>query len=129
MNILIVEDDSDAAQVLEKNLIQWGYEVEQATTCAEALKKVRLFDFDLILLDLFLPDGQGHTLIPDFKQLAPDAVIVTMTGHNTRELEQEVRRLGVLYYMIKPFDTNHLKSIVQHIAGNKGFVIHAESRA
>jgi len=129
MNILLVEDDPDAAQILEKNLSQWGHEVEQAATCSEAVKKVRLFDFDLILLDLFLPDGLGHSLIPDFKQVAPEAIIVTMTGHNTRDLEQEVRRLGVLFYMIKPFETKHLQSMVQHIAGNKGFEIHAESRA
>ncbi|RPI74258.1 MAG: response regulator [Desulfobacteraceae bacterium] len=126
MNILLIEDDPDAAQILEKNLSQWGHEVEQAATCAEALKKVRLFNFDLILLDLFLPDGQGQDLIPHFKQWAPDAVIVTMTGRNTRDLEQEVRRMGVLFYMIKPFETKHLQSMVRHIAGNKGFEVHAE---
>jgi DNA-binding response OmpR family regulator len=128
MNILLIEDDPDAVLVLEKNLSQWGHEVEQAPTCAEALQKVRLFAFDLILLDLFLPDGQGQSLIPDFKQWAPDAIIVTMTGRNTRDLEQEVRRMGVLFYMIKPFETKHLQSMIRHIAGNKGSAIRAELR-
>ena len=116
MNILIVEDDIDVSLVLTETIQYWGYSAENADTCKHALDKVKQKRFDLILLDIFLPDGKGHRLISQFKELWPDAGIVTMTGYNTRELEMEVREQGILYYMIKPFETKSLKELLDHIS-------------
>ncbi|RLB15231.1 MAG: response regulator, partial [Deltaproteobacteria bacterium] len=71
MNILIVEDDVAVTSVLTETIQRWGYRAENADTCKDALKKVKQKRFDLILLDIFLPDGKGHRLIPQFKQLCP----------------------------------------------------------
>ena len=116
MNILIVEDDVAVTSVLTETIQRWGYRAENADTCKDALKKVKQKRFDLILLDIFLPDGKGHEIIPQFKELWPDVGIVTMTGYNTRELEMEVRQQGILYYMIKPFDPMALKELLDHIS-------------
>ena len=116
MNILIVEDDVAVTSVLTETIQRWGYRAENADTCKDALKKVKQKRFDLILLDIFLPDGEGHRLIPQFKELLPDVGIVTLTGHNTRELEMEVREQGILYYMVKPFETKSLKELLDHIS-------------
>ncbi|MBW1857994.1 MAG: response regulator [Deltaproteobacteria bacterium] len=116
MNILIVEDDIDVNSVLTEIIQYWGYSAENADTCKDALSKVKEKRFNLILIDIFLPDGKGHRLIPQFKELWPDIGIVTMTGYNTRELEMEVREQGILYYMIKPFETKSLKELLDHIS-------------
>jgi DNA-binding NtrC family response regulator len=116
MNILIVEDNIDVSSVLMESIQHWGYSAENADTCKDALGKVKEKRFDLILLDIFLPDGKGHRLIPQFKELWPDAGIVTMTSYNTRELEMEVREQGIFYYMIKPFETKSLKELLDHIS-------------
>jgi DNA-binding NtrC family response regulator len=63
---------------------------------------------------------EGYELIPQFKTLCPEIGIVTMTGHNTRELEMKVREQGILYYMIKPFETKYLQSLLDHISKRLG---------
>ncbi|RPI76967.1 MAG: response regulator [Desulfobacteraceae bacterium] len=119
MNILIVEDDSDVASVLRRSLAAIGYKAEQAATCSEAIKKIQLYDFDLILLDLFLPDGMGYELIPRLKALDPGLNVIAMTAHNSRELETRVRRQGVLFYLIKPFEFKYLENILIYMAERK----------
>ena len=116
MDILVVEDDIDVSSVLTETIQHWGYSAENADTCKDALGKVKQKRLDLILLDIFLPDGKGHRLIPQFKELWPDVGIVIMTGYNTREMEREVRELGILYYMVKPFETKSLKELLDHIS-------------
>ena len=116
MNILIVEDDVDVASVLTETFQHWGYSAENVDTGKGALKKVKQKRFDLILLDIFLPDGKGHELIPKLKELWPKVGIVTMTGYNSRELEMEVREQGILYYMVKPFEIKSLKELLDHIS-------------
>ena len=116
MDILIVEDNVGGISNLTQRIREWGHSAENADTCKDALDKVKQKRFDLILLDIFLPDGEGHRLIPQFKQLCPGIGIITMTGYNTRELEMEVRQQGILYYMIKPFDPMALKELLDHIS-------------
>jgi DNA-binding NtrC family response regulator len=116
MNILIAEDNITVNSVITEIIRSWGHRVEHADTCKDALAMVREHRFDLILLDIFLPDGKGHKLIPQLKELRPELGIITMTGYNTRELETEVRKQGILYYMTKPFDTKCLKELLDHIS-------------
>lgn len=93
----------------------WGYKAEWVTTGEMALKRMKEHPFDLILLDIYLPDGPGYQLIQDFKRIKPKVHIITMTGHNSRDLEREVRKQGISYYMIKPFEIDQLRSIVDHL--------------
>jgi len=62
-----------------------------------------------------LPDCKGYDLIPKFKSINPDVKVITMTGHNSRKLEQKVRNQGILYYMVKPIETKNLKLLLDHM--------------
>ncbi len=115
MNVLIVEDDTDLSAFITDAVISWGHTAEEADTGKEAINKMYHHYFDLILLDIFLPDTKGHLLIPEIRKLWPQSNIISMTGYNSRDLEREVRKQGVLYYMIKPFDIDHLRSILDHM--------------
>ena len=127
MNVLIVEDDPTNAEWMQALIGRWQHRVERAASGQEALKRLGQRLFDLVLLDLFLPDGQGDDLIPRIKACCPQGYIVTMTGFSTRELETRIRKQGITYYLIKPFDLKHLRSIVEHISAKKGR--EAEARA
>jgi DNA-binding NtrC family response regulator len=116
MNILIVEGDFCCAQSIGEIIERWGHKVERSGSGYEALRRIKESPFDLVLLDIFLPDVEGYELISQFKKLCPDIGIVTMTGYNSRELELQVRQQGILYYMIKPFETQHLRSLLAHIS-------------
>ncbi|MCP4722806.1 MAG: response regulator, partial [Desulfobacteraceae bacterium] len=89
-----------------------------AETGKKALDIVNNELFDLILLDIFLPDTIAYDLIPKLKKGWSGMEIITMTGHSSRDLESKVRSQGILYYMVKPIDLAELKSILQHMAKN-----------
>jgi len=120
MNVLIVENQDSVAALIHEAIQEWDHKVEVSSTACDALEMVRKRPYDLVLLDLFLPEGMmGHELIPAFKVLRPHMGIVTMTGYNSRELELEVRRHGIYYYLIKPFSLGVLKEIIDHVCKMK----------
>ena len=116
MEILVVENDPGVVTPITEGIERCGHHCESSGTGEDALKMVSQKKFDLILLDIFLPDCEGHELIPRFKETWPDIGVVTMTGYNTRELEWQVRQKGIIYYMIKPFSMKEMKDILDHIS-------------
>ena len=122
MHILLVEDEASVAKVIKQQIENLGHSVETAYTGQDALKKVRKKGFDLMLLDIFLPDCRGHELIPKFREARPDLGIVTMTGYSTRELELEVRQQGILYYMVKPSSGKEMKDLLDHISKKRSLL-------
>jgi DNA-binding NtrC family response regulator len=119
MKVLIVEDDIALSSSVSDAVASWGYRTACAETGERALKKIEDENFDLVLLDVFLPDCKGHKLISQIKTKQPDIGVITMTGYNSRDLEKEVRKQGVLFYMIKPFADNQLKNILDHVNKKK----------
>ncbi|MBW1716890.1 MAG: response regulator, partial [Deltaproteobacteria bacterium] len=128
MNILVVEDDISFAQYITELVEGWNHKVERASSGKDALKRIEQSSFDLVLLDLLLPDIPGYELIPRFKKVFPDIPIVAMTGSNSRELEMKVRENGILYYMIKPFQTEDLKSLLEHLSQKHSERIESETQ-
>ena len=116
MRVLIVDDDIQVSSMLEQMIKGWGYQAEVSGTGKDTLKKINEKTFDLILLDIFLPDTQGYELIPKLKRIWSGINIITMTGYSTKELEAKVRRQGIIYYMTKPIQLENLKSILSHTA-------------
>lgn len=119
VNVLVVKSDVDAAETMKKTIQGLGHKAEISTTGNGALEKVRQTEFDLVLIDIFLPDGKGHHLIPKFKELRPNIGIVTMTHDNTRELELEARNQGIIFYMIEPGETYAVKDVIDHVYKKK----------
>ncbi|WP_155319476.1 response regulator [Desulfosarcina alkanivorans] len=113
---IIVVDSEKPEKATVKMIESCGFRVSIARTGKAALKLFGEADFDLILLDMFLPDCMGYELIPDFRKKNPDVRIISTTTYNTREIETNSRALGVTYYMSKPFRSETLKSLLKHMA-------------
>ncbi len=120
MNVLIVEDDDITTKFLTEIINRMGHTPHTAGTGKEALDILSRQSMELAFLDIFLPDGMGYELIPELRTIQPDVEIVTMTGHNTRELELKIRKYGVLLYLSKPLEVNDLKSVIDHVAKKRG---------
>ena len=116
MRILLIEDDALTAEMMTDAMQKWNQEVVLATSGKSAVKVAGSRQFDLVLLDIMLPDGFGYDFIPKMRFNQPDLKIITMTGHNTPEMEKRVRQHGITYYMAKPVNFKELKDIVNHIA-------------
>ncbi len=118
LHVLIV-DDEDLAHALGKTIEQLGHKAEVAGCYKEALKKIAEVNFDLILLDMNLSNGDGIDFISEIRQSVEDLNIVAMTSDPNRELEQKLREQRVIYYMIKPFELDELRSIINHLSRRK----------
>jgi DNA-binding response OmpR family regulator len=117
MNVLIVEDDPQVASLLHRLVQKWEHTAAIAITGLEALDRLREEKFDLILLDIFLPDMDGDELLPQINAFWTGKGIVVMTGSDSQDLEENLRRQGVIFFMVKPVNIPELEAIVQHIAG------------
>jgi len=101
--ILVVDDERQVCTFF-RHLLQGKYFVTAATTAQEAMQSIEKDFFDLILLDLKLPDGDGITLLKQFKKRHPLTEVIIMTGYSTVKTAIEAIQLGAFDYLEKPFE-------------------------
>ena len=92
--IVITEDDEDLAFVLREALRRQRYEADVAPTAGDLLDRLKAGPYDLILLDVRLPDMDGLDAIPRCRELAPDTPILVMTAHGTRQTAMDAINRG-----------------------------------
>lgn len=102
-SILVVDDESTITDALQLLLSDNGYDVIVASTAKEAETLLARRWFDLVFLDLCLPDGDGIDLLKHIKHTAPEVEVVLMTAHGSLEITIEAIKRGAFYYVEKPF--------------------------
>lgn len=115
-SVLIIEDDADARSNLEDILELDGYEIHTAATAAEALNRDNWAKLFAIVLDRKLPDGKAEDLLPQLRQLAPEAAVIIVTGHADIDGAIAALRQGAADYILKPIDTETLRMRLTRIA-------------
>ena len=110
--VLIVDDSAGLVENLAEILEEAGYAVRGAATCAAAVPAA-LEGFDVALVDLRLPDGDGTALAPRLKELSPDGEVVLLTGFATLESAMAAVRAGACAYLVKPCATQELLVTVE----------------
>jgi two-component system sensor histidine kinase/response regulator len=107
-NILVIDDELGIREGCRRALEPQGFIVATAATIQEGLRKVREGNFDLVLLDVMLPDGRGIDLLSPIREKDPDTVSVIITGYATVELAVEAIKQGAYDFISKPFTTDLL---------------------
>ncbi len=110
--VLIVDDNATLVDNLREILEDAGYAVHGYGSCASALQGARE-GFDVALVDLRLPDGDGTALAPQLKEAAPDGEVVLLTGFATLESAMAAVRAGACAYLVKPCATQELLVTVE----------------
>ena len=110
--IVIAEDDEDLAFVLREALIRQQYEVEIAPTAGALLDRLRAGAYDLVLLDVKLPDMDGLDALPKCRELAPETPIIVMTAHGTRQIAMEAITRGAYDFFTKPLKMAEFQVVV-----------------
>jgi DNA-binding NtrC family response regulator len=101
--ILTVDDEDTITNALELLLRDRGYDVRTAPTAADAKALLARRWFDLVFLDLRLPDSDGIVLLEHIKHTAPETEVVLMTAHGSLDVTIEAIKRGAFYYLEKPF--------------------------
>jgi len=112
--VLVVDDESDIRELLREILSEEGYEVDAAANAAEARAARALHAPDLILLDIWMPDMDGISLLREWSQNhGLDCSVVMMSGHGTVETAVEATRLGAFDFVEKPLSLTKLLRTVE----------------
>jgi len=114
--ILIVDDEKNYLVVLSAFLSGEGYETLTADTAERALEIVETTDLDLVLTDMKMPTMDGIELLRRIKERDPDLPVVMMTAYGTVEKAVEAMQLGAFNFILKPFQNETLKQIIEKAA-------------
>jgi DNA-binding NtrC family response regulator len=112
-SILIVDDDASTCRSLSLILNKKGYETGTARTGQEALERVQERFFNVVLLDMKLPDTEGVELIVPLKRMHPDMIILVITGYASLEWVVRSSLEGALAYISKPLSMSSVLTAVR----------------
>ncbi|MBK8413773.1 MAG: response regulator [Bacteroidetes bacterium] len=113
MRILIVEDNDINRLVINKIMKDWGVKLDNAVNGVDAIDKMKAKDYDIILLDIEMPEMNGYQCIREIRTALPEpkchVSVMAMTAHANRKERDKCIGLGMDDYISKPFDPLDLK--------------------
>src|SRR5882724_7866211 len=113
-HILVVDDEADIRTLLKEILSEEGYEVDVAANAAQARASRAKQSPDLVLLDIWMPNVDGITLLREWSATTTDGCpVVMMSGHGTVETAVEATRLGAFDFVEKPLSLAKLLRTVE----------------
>ncbi len=112
-DILVVDDDPKISATLTEQLQAFGYKPEVAGDGATALQKLKAKDYNLILLDLMLPDTNGLQLLEKWKEEGLAAPVIVISGTATIPDAVTAMKQGAADFLVKPIDMQILEAVVQ----------------
>jgi len=113
--VLVIEDDAAIRQGIVDALQFDGYGTIEAANCAEGLEKAVSFTYDLLLLDLVLPRGDGLDILKAVRETRPALPVVILTARGEESDRVRGLRLGADDYVVKPFSVKELLARVQAV--------------
>ena len=121
--VLVVDDEAVARTNLEYVLRKEGYEVAVAENGSEALEKLVVGEFDLLLTDLKMEKIDGMQLLERVKKIAPHMETIIFTGYATVSSAVEALQHGAAHYLTKPINLDELREVVKKIRDKKRHII------
>jgi two-component system copper resistance phosphate regulon response regulator CusR len=115
MRILIVEDEKKLNDILQRSLKAEGYTVDGVTTAVEGFESVKNFHYDLLILDLQLPDGSGTELLKRVREQGYSMPALVLTARSDLESKLQNFRAGADDYVVKPVAMAELAIRVQSL--------------
>jgi DNA-binding NtrC family response regulator len=112
MKILVVDDEQLVRWFLDRALRKSGHEVMTASSVSEAFQKLEAEKFDMLFLDLRMPEGNGTELLGKLEKLSRKPKVIICSAFITSELEEEFRNKGICT-LKKPFKLDELNSAMK----------------
>ncbi len=117
--VLLVEDEATIRFSTRRFLTNKGFEVVEADTCAAAESAFRGGAPDVVLLDYYLPDGDGLDLLTRLKPLDPSVPFVILTAHGSIDLAVRAIKVGAEQFLTKPIELQALQVVIERLLENR----------
>lgn len=114
IRLLIVDDEKDFTDSLAERLALRDFEIATAYRGEEAIRKVKDYNFDVVILDVAMPGTDGVQVLREIKNLKPLTEVIMLTGHATVETAIEGMKLGAYDYLLKPTE---IYDLVEKVKG------------
>jgi two-component system response regulator HydG len=115
MNILIVDDE----KIVRESLFHWftklGHAVEKASSGFEALERLEKIPFDLLFVDMKMPEMNGLELLEKVKTEYPETTVIIITAYGSIESAVKAMKLGASDYLLKPFKPEYLSLVMEKV--------------
>lgn len=121
--ILVVDDEMSMRKFFEVTLNREGYDVSSAESVASGQALLKGDEFDLILSDIKLGDGQGLEILAASKDKDSDVPVIMMTAYASPETAVEAMKLGAADYLTKPFNVDEVRVVVANNLRNRGLAL------
>ena len=108
LRLLLIDDEVGYVNVLANRLSKRTFQVGKANSGAEAVQLLRQKDFDVAVLDLKMEDMDGIEILKILKKMAPELVVIMLTGHGSAEAAREGISQGAYDYLTKPCELTEL---------------------
>ena len=116
-SILVVDDDI-AHRTMLRIMLGWEYEISEADCGSTAIEKIQHTSFDLVLMDVCMPEISGVEALDKIKDLNPRIPIVMMTAYSSNETAAKALEKGAFGYLTKPFDFENLRQTIENAVKN-----------
>ena len=117
--VLLVDDEPDFLEAMAARMSVRGLEVTTTTSTIDALGMVESGYFDVIVMDLMMPEMAGLEALKALKDLKPELQIILLTGYATREIETAALKLGAVDLIEKPADIERLLEKIKEAQSKK----------
>ncbi|NND06465.1 MAG: response regulator transcription factor [Saprospiraceae bacterium] len=121
MKLLLIEDNAELADNVYTYLTKEGYVCELAASRREASNKLAAFEYDVILLDIMLPDGNGMEILRELKKEETNTGLIIISAKNALDDRVEGLNLGADDYLTKPFHLSELNARLKAIYRRRHF--------
>lgn len=121
MKVLIVEDEIDLINSIATYLKQENFICESVMNYSDAIEKIYLYNFDVIVVDITLPDGNGLELIKELKKNKSKSGIIIISAKNALDDKVSGLEIGADDYLAKPFHLSELNARIKSIIRRRNF--------
>src|SRR6266550_470441 len=120
--ILIVDDEPEITAILS-DLFSGQHYCMTAGSAEEALERLLVAEYELVISDITMPGMSGLDMIPQVKSMAPNTVVVMISGMQTVESAIGALRLGAFDYVMKPFDLRQVEAVVKRALDHQDLIV------
>jgi two-component system, chemotaxis family, chemotaxis protein CheY len=116
--VLLVDDEAQIRSIVRMLLDRMGHEVQEATNGREAVQTFREKHFDVVILDIFMPEKDGLECIGELRKLDKNVKIVAVSGGGSRGMMDPLRvasQMGADAVLLKPFDLSQLRRVIDEL--------------
>lgn len=127
--VLIIDDEQEFTQALAERMTNRGMDVSTSSSAIEGLQSVEEKSFDVVVLDLQMPEMDGIETLRILKKKKPELQVILLTGHATVEKGIEAMKLGAMDLLEKPADMTTLTEKIKKAQAKKMILVEKKAEA